>query len=170
MATYTLIASNTVGSGGASSITFSSIPSIYTDLIIKYSSRDTSADFAENVAIQFNGVGGTSYSERLLRGAGNASGSFNRSSVSAINYSYSTSANATSNTFSNGEIYIPNYRSSNLKSVSVDSVTENNATSAYIALTAGLFSNTSEITSIALLAGASFAQNSTFYLYGISNS
>ena len=168
-ANYVLLAKNVVGAAGASSITFSNIPQTgYTDLVIKYSSRDTSADFAENVAIQFNGVGGTSYSERLLRGTGSSVGSFNRSSVSAINYLYSTSANATSTTFSNGEIYIPNYTGSSNKSVSVDSVTENNATSAYTALTAGLFSNTSAITSIALLAGVSFAQYSTFYLYGVA--
>jgi hypothetical protein len=168
-ANYVLLEKITVGAAGASSVTFLGIPQTgYTDLVIKYSSRDTSADFAENVAIQFNGVGGTSYSERLLRGAGSSVGSFNRSSVSAINYLYSTSANATSTTFSNGEIYIPNYTGSSNKSVSVDSVTENNATSAYTALTAGLFSNTSAITSIALLAGVSFVANSTFYLYGVA--
>ena len=32
--TYVLIASNTVGSGGASSVTFSSIPATYTDLVV----------------------------------------------------------------------------------------------------------------------------------------
>lgn len=167
MANMIPISTVTVGSGGASAIEFTGIPQTYTDLLIKFSTRDTSADFAENVAIQFNGVGGTSYSERLLRGAGSSVGSFNRSSVAAINYLYSTSANATSSTFSNGDIYIPNYTSSNNKSVSVDTVTENNATSAYTALTAGLFSNTSPISSIKLLAGVTFVQYSTATLYGI---
>ena len=37
MATYTLIASNTVGSGGTASIEFNSIPQTYTDLLIKIS-------------------------------------------------------------------------------------------------------------------------------------
>ena len=34
--TYTLISSVTVGSGGAANIEFTSIPSTYTDLLLKY--------------------------------------------------------------------------------------------------------------------------------------
>ena len=41
MATYTLISSVTVGAGGASSIDFTSIPSTYTDLLVKISARST---------------------------------------------------------------------------------------------------------------------------------
>ena len=40
--TFQLISSTTVGAGGASSIDFTSIPSTYTDLVIKWSGRLTS--------------------------------------------------------------------------------------------------------------------------------
>ena len=39
--TYTLISSVTVGSGGAASIEFTSIPSTYTDLVLKLSARSS---------------------------------------------------------------------------------------------------------------------------------
>jgi hypothetical protein len=77
----------------------------------------------------------------------------------------------TASTFANNEVTIPNYTSSNFKSYSVDSVTENNATQAYAIFVAGLWSNTAAITSITLgLSSANFVQYSTAYLYGIKNS
>jgi hypothetical protein len=167
MANMIPISTVTVGSGGSTAIEFTGIPQTYTDLVIKFSTRDNTADFADNISVTFNGVGGTSYSERLLRGTGAAAASFNRSSVASVNYMYSVSSTATSSTFSNGEIYIPNYTSSNNKSVSVDSVTENNATSAFTALTAGLFSNTAPITSVKLASTGTFQQYSSATLYGI---
>jgi hypothetical protein len=57
----------------------------------------------------------------------------------------------TANTFANVEVYIPNYTSTNQKSVSADAVSEQNATTAYMALTAQLWSNlTTAITSISV--------------------
>ena len=56
MATYKLIASSTVGSGGASSIDFQNIPGTYTDLIFKISERvSTGGTSTSGIAIQFNG-------------------------------------------------------------------------------------------------------------------
>ena len=62
--TMTLIASNTVGSGGVASVTFSSIPATYTDLILKSSSRDTTTSVSAQINIQFNGDTAANY-ERL---------------------------------------------------------------------------------------------------------
>jgi hypothetical protein len=78
----------------------------------------------------------------------------------------------TSNTFNNAEWYFPNYTSSNNKSFSVDAVQETNGTGAYAQLWAGLWSDTSAITSITLdiIEAGNFAQYSTAYLYGIKNS
>jgi hypothetical protein len=80
----------------------------------------------------------------------------------------------TASTFSNCEIYIPNYTGSSQKSISSDIVTENNATSALAVLTAGLWLSTSAVTAIQLRpyvqGGGNFAEHSTFTLYGINNS
>ena len=61
--TMNLIAKQTVGSGGASSVTFSSIPATYTDLVVKYSSRSAGSGVYDSVQLSFNGApSGTSYS------------------------------------------------------------------------------------------------------------
>ena len=171
--TYTLISSSTVGAGGASSIDFTSIPSTYTDLLVKVSPRTDRTAFATDyLKITFNGST-TGYSGRQLAGTGTSASSGTFSGIGADQYAGEINApTSTSSTFSNVEIYIPNYAGSTNKSYSVDSAMENNATSGYLTLDAGLWSNTSAITSIKLQpgVGTNFVQYSTAYLYGIKNS
>ncbi len=168
--TFELIASSTVGSGGAASIDFTSIPSTYTDLCIYFSTRDNGAGNWNNTELTFNG-NASSYTEKVLYGTGSAAASANHPSQGYIDFIYSTQGGATSNTFANGFIYVPNYAGSSYKSVSVDSVTENNATAALAALTAGLWSNTAAINRVTLKAGGgqSFVQYSSAYIYGVKN-
>jgi hypothetical protein len=156
----------------AASVTFDNLPtSGYTDLKIVASIRNsrTSAK-AEDYGVFFNGdTTSGNYSARQLLGSGSAA-----SSRSAYNYGVLVDSNsATANTFGNTEIYIPNYKSSSAKSCSVDSVTENNATEAYMGLTARLWTGTAAITSISIDKGDSgennsFVAGSTFSLYGIA--
>jgi hypothetical protein len=172
--TYTLIASNTVGSGGVSSITFSSIPATYTDLLLKISVRDNHSATASEMYMGFNGNGYTS-NTRNIRLFGDGSAVYSDAPNPRGDFGISDSANATANTFTNTEIYIPNYTSANYKSWSADSVSENNAGgagSAFAFLNAGLWSSTSAINRLDLYAypSYSFVQYSTFYLYGINNS
>jgi hypothetical protein len=167
--TFTKIASVTAA-GGSSTISFTSIPSTYTDLVIKVSARATYAANFQDINIRFNGST-SGYSSRLLQGDGSAATSANNASSALVWGANSVSANATANTFSNGEVYIPNYTSALNKSLSTDAVTENNATAAYIQVAAGLWSNTAAITSIEMYLGAgNYVQYSTFTLYGISKS
>jgi hypothetical protein len=168
--TYELIASTTVGSGGASSITFMStgnIPNTYTDLLVRVSSRTDASTTAINLT--FNGST-TSYSNKRLFGTG-SSAATDSDGTTYVSNTMMNDATYTGNTFGNGEFYIPNYTSSNNKSVSVDGVSENNATTALMMLTAGLWSNTAAITTILLRPNTgNFAQYTTAYLYGIKNS
>lgn len=169
-ATYTLIESYTVGAGGASSVTLGSggtIPNTYTDLLVKLSARNTTA----NGVIYFSFNGSTSSrSSILLYGDGSAAGSVSYNNTDP-RVSLSTQSDYTASTFSNGEIYIPNYAGNNNKSLSADTVQENNGVTNYSYLIAGLWSNTSAITSITLTPiSGNFAQYSTFYLYGIKSS
>ena len=163
--TYTLIASSTVGAGGASSIDFTSIPSTYTDLVLKLSCRNTGTQPWMN--LKFNGSA-TSWTMRYIQGNGASAASGNDT---ANTYSVMESNSGdTANTFANAEIYIPNYAGSNYKSVSIDHVTENNGTTAYANLTAMLWSNTSAINQITITPNANnIAQYSTAYLYGVKN-
>jgi len=165
--TFTLIASTTVGSGGASSVTFSSIPATYTDLKVVMSLRTNYAQNYDNFTMSINSST-TSFTFRMLYGSGSSVGSYNSTTGNITDID---AANNTANTFSNLDIYIPNYTSANNKSYSVDSVQENNATLAYAEMVAGLWSNTAAITSLTFTSnGGSFVQYSTAYLYGINNS
>jgi len=169
--TYKLISSVTVGSGGASSIAFTSIPATYTDLVVKYSIRGNNADVYSGTSLQINGAT-TTYSSRELAGSGNGVSSDTRTNLANGTFIQNAAgASATASTFSNGEFYIPNYTSSNYKSISNDHVSENNATEAYAAITANLFSTGSAITSLTILPlhATLWLQYSTAYLYGISN-
>jgi len=164
--TYEAIATVTVGSGGAANIEFTSIPQTYTDLLVKASVRDArTGDIFSNLLIRFNGSSSNLSARRLFgNGTSAASSAPSSSIVTVLNGPLSTS-----NTFSSGEFYIPNYTSANNKSVSTDIVTENNATESYQELNAGLWSDSSAITSITLLSNYSvnLVQYSTATLYGI---
>ena len=165
--TFIKIASVTVGSGGASSIDFTSIPSTYTDLTVLYSVRYNGSS-PQDVYITFNS-NTSSYSRKLLyTNNGTSVASFGDSTRIA---SVVAGTSYTANTFSNDVLYIPNYAGSNNKSYFVDNVVENNATATFMNMTALLWSNASAITSIAIspLSG-SFVQYSTATLYGIKNS
>lgn len=167
--TYVAIATTTVSAaGGASSIDFTSIPQTYTDLCIALSARSLRAANADFPQIQFNGST-TNLSARYLYADGSAQ-SFTDTAI----YGYISANNTTASTFGSVSYYIPNYTSSNNKSVSVDTVGENNSASNgawTMALVAGLWSNTAAITSIKLVnLNNNFAQYTTATLYGISNS
>lgn len=166
--TMTLINSATVGAGGAANIEFTSIPATYTDLKLVFSLRDTRSNNANNFYISYNGST-TSFTYRYLYGTGSSASS---SSGTDGNIGVEPAATATSNTFGNGEIYIPNYAGSNNKSAIADTVMENNATASEQWLAASLWSNSSAINSIRLTpgSGASYVQHSTAYLYGIVKS
>jgi hypothetical protein len=166
--TFIKIAAVTVGSGGASSIDFTSIPSTFTDLQLVFTARNTGSS---NVFTQLTFNGNTSsYSYRGLYGSGSAASSFNGSGA-YIYVGDMDLSTYTANTFSSESVYIPNYAGSTNKSVSIDSVNENNATAAAAYFVAGLWSNTAAINQITLTpGGGSYAQYSTATLYGIKNS
>jgi hypothetical protein len=166
--TFELIASSTVGSGGAASIDFTSIPSTYTDLILKASLRSANAAVGADLILNINGSSANRTFKKLY-GSGSAAGSLNGTSNVVSNV---VGNNATANTFNNFECYIPNYAGSTNKSFSIDEVDENNATQAFSYLTAGLWSQTTTITQLTLSAesAANFLQYSTAYLYGVRSS
>ena len=169
---YILLETVTVGAAGAASVVFNNIPQTgYTDLVVKGSVRGTNSAIFCGVKATFNSSS-TNYSNLYLEGSG-ASASSGTLYTDAFFVGEGTGATATASTFGNFELYIPNYTSSNYKSASTDAVSENNATTAYTALVANLWSNTAAINNIALTnasAGAIFVQYSTATLYGINNS
>jgi hypothetical protein len=165
--TYTLISSNVLSSSAAS-VTFSAIPSTYTDLVLRVSGRTTvTGQATDNLELRFNG------SITRLRGNGSTASSSANSGVTVINgLTAFDAADATSNTFSSLEIYVPSYLASQNKPVSLFSAQEDNNATANIVATAGLWRDTTAISSIYIgsNSGGSFVSGSSFYLYGIKNS
>lgn len=160
--TYSKIATYTVGSGGVASIDFLNIPQTYTDLVIKVSARSDQSGVNRSFKIQPNATDTTA-----IR-AGSEQSPVVTYSDTGISF-YLPGAGATASIFGNTEIYIPNYTSNvNYKSISTDSVNENNATDAGLMFSAGLYSSGVPITSIRLLINLGvFVQNTSAHLYGI---
>jgi hypothetical protein len=168
--TFALIKSVTVGSGGSTSLEFTSIPSTYTDLLFKISARITRSGYVGDIMnVSFNG---SSTNEKCRRIEGAGSGSVISASNSLLLAYQGSTTDATASIFGNGEFYIPNYASSNLKSASNDGVSENNGTTSYSGMAANLWSDTSAITSVTFTpdSGSNFVQYSTIYMYGIKSS
>ena len=152
----------------AASVTFANIPQTgYTDLKVVWSARYASGSgFA---LLDFNNLSTANFSNRVIEGTGASAISF-----VAGNTNYAgglVAATDTANTFTNCELYIPNAFGSTAKSYSIEAVTENNGTTAYADMIAGLWNNTAAITAVKIStgSGAAFAANSTFSLYGIAS-
>lgn len=162
-----------VGSAGASSITFSSIPSTYKHLQIRGIMRITTGTAGTNdLQIRFNSDSGSNYAYHALMGSG-AAAQIGAASTQTIG----TAGRAVIPRNSSGaSIYgtivtdILDYaNTSKYKTLRGLGGMDNNSTNGYISLTSSLWQSTSAITSITLTdeGSGTFSQYSTFSLYGI---
>jgi hypothetical protein len=156
--TYEPIATQTLGSAAAS-ITFSSIPSTYTDLVIVFNGTATASSY---LSLQYNSDTGNNYSVTLLRGDGATPSSSRYSNINEIYASISLTNTTTNN---NVIFQIQNY--SNTTTFKTNLSRANNASVATEA-GVGLWRNTAAINAIKVLSPSNnFATGSTFTLYGI---
>ena len=158
----TLIETKTVGTAVAS-LEFTSIPADFTDLYFLSSSRSTRTNSTnDSMIIKLNGTEGEM---RRLFGTGSSASSDSLATMTAL---ISTNA-TTANTFSNDSVYIANYTASTNKSLSVDSVSENNATAATQLIAAAAWSNSAAVTSVSFApVNGDLVVGSTISLYGIT--
>jgi hypothetical protein len=155
--TYEPIATQTLGSA-SSSVTFSSIPSTYTDLILVF--NGSSASGTPDLCARFNGDSGTNYSRTFLVGDGTSATSGRSSSQASFVPGGVPNATNSTTVFN-----IMNYANSTTYKTAIcrDTLPAN-----YTAATVGLWRSTAAITSIELFPSAnSFITGSTFTLYGI---
>lgn len=170
---YQLIGTVTVGSGGVANIEFTNISTAYTDLCVVLSLRSEEATLVNDVRMTVNNNTSSIYRYRQLYQSGGTPGSTNSNGLQAFTkIALLPGTTTTSNTFCSTVVYIPNYTSSNYKSVSVDTVWEINSASNYqLDLFTNLIETTSAISSINLYTPSyDIAQHSTAYLYGIGGS
>jgi hypothetical protein len=171
--TYTLISKNVLTSSAAS-VTFSAIPSTYTDLVLRISARTDRAATSDSIKMTINSDGSAIYSFTKLRGDGTTAYSNSNTGNTYVSVENTDGNTATSNTFDSTEIYIPSYLSTANKPISSVIMREDNSTAAttYNSVQAHLYRNTSAITSLSFAPsnGPNFVSGSSFYLYGISKS
>jgi hypothetical protein len=168
--TYTLISSNTLGASAAS-VTFSAIPSTFTDLVLQVSAQAGGSGYNfDNITITLNGSGTTSQSNTRLVSDATTPQSNAGTNQGIIIPNILTKGIVAGSPWCSLEFYVPNYTSSANKPSTTFGVGEANQTNAWLGAVAGLLSTTSTITSIVLTGSADFNASSSFYLYGIKNS
>jgi hypothetical protein len=158
--TYEPIATQTLGSSAAT-VTFSSIPATYTDLVIVSSAL--SAGSTETVMLRFNGDSGTNYSFTYLIGTGSSAISGRASSVS-----FAVGGSAIATDAGTNLIQIMNYSNSTTYKTIIDRRGGGNY---YTFADVSLWRSTAAITSLTLQPenSQSFASGSVFTLYGIKS-
>lgn len=162
-----LISTTTVGSGGAASVEFTSIPQTYTDLLLRISARaNEGSSYGDSIIVKPNG---STSNQSFTRLYGLGSGS----PVSDTGSNWRTigaSTTLTANTFGNSDFYIFNYAGNANKSAFSDGVSENNGTNGFLMILGYLWSDTTAITSLTITANTTYTiqQHSTFSLYGIT--
>lgn len=158
------IATITVGSGGSSYIEFTSIPSTYKHLQVRFLAQTTGGVYVPNMT--FNGDTGSNYSYHRLGGYG--TGTFADAGASQTSMQMGL-LSATSNVFTGGIIDVLDYANVNkYKTVrSLGGFDENGG--GFILMTSGNWRSTSAVSSLRLTPSTSvFQQYSSFALYGIT--
>ena len=151
--TYEAIATQTLGSA-VSSVTFSSIPGTYTDLVMVVAGTVNSATAMD---VTFNSDTGSNYSRTLLTGDGSSASSSRVTSATNLGLGFLSTSQSVS------VIQLMNYsNTTTFKTI----LARGNAADNRTVATVGLWRSTSAITSINF-AGATYQTGTTFSLYGI---
>ena len=159
----------TVSSAGSSNfLDFTSIPSTYKHLQIRWISRNTAA--GDQLGMQFNSDGGSNYARHELSGFGssaNAYASTGQVQITGVGFESLSSSGA--NIFGAGVIDILDYTNTN-KYTTVRSLTGYDTNGGGgVGIVSGLWLNTAAITKITMnqQSSGNFASGTTFALYGI---
>jgi hypothetical protein len=163
------IATATVGSGGTTTVTFSSIPSTYTHLQLRFIAR---ANYAGNMfsgAMRYNSDSGANYSWHAIYGSGNTSVVAYGVTGYTYDYSINVMGTNTSNTFGSNVVDILDYKNTNkFKTIRTLTGGDGNG-SGSVGLMSTLWQSTAAINSISISTAGygDFLQYSHFALYGI---
>lgn len=159
--TYEPIAT-TNGTGSSATITFSSIPSTYTDLRLVATFKSTSG--TSGFYIYFNNDTNTNYSRTYVAGDGTSALSSRNTASTEIVASYS-GISTTIPTLVTADVF--SYAGSTNKTVLISTSADRNG-SGFTLSEVGLWRSTSAITSLTFKTDATaFTTDSTFTLYGI---
>lgn len=171
--TYTKLVSTTIYSSGTN-ISISNIPQTYTDLVVKISGRTDHSGTFGNLAMWMNNDGSSLYSTTNLYGSGTGVGSNRTSSTFPTGIGNISSGASTANIYTSSTIYIPNYsNTTTFKTATIETVAENNASTAYLSMHAFLYRSTNAVGVISFNGNQvtqGFLAPTSLTVYGIKNS
>ena len=169
MPTNTYVALQTQVLGTAvSSVTFSSIPQGYTDLVLVVSGRSTNGSADDSMYIQVNGdTAGANYSFTRLLGDGSSASSYRISNQVRTTVDGIAGGSTAAGTFNAATINFQNYSNTTTNKTILS---RSGIAGSYTLAAVGLWRNTAAITTILLTLAsvANFAVGSTFTIYGIA--
>ena len=164
---YDALATVTVPSGGASSITFSGIPSTYTHLQIRYSTRTTGSGTNYGSNWVLNGDTGANYSWHYIYADGSTTTAGGGANTTAASIGQDAGGGITANVYAAGILDILDYSNINkYKTLRLLNGFDANG-SGFILPYSANWRSTSAINSISVSNGSTYAANSTFSLYGV---
>ena len=167
---YESIATVSVGSGGAASVTFDNIPSTYSHLQIRAIARRTgSATSTPTDWLRFNQDTGSNYTWHYLYGDGSSATAGASNPQDRAYVLFLTAGGQTANTFAVSVIDVLDYANTNkYKTIRAIGGNDNNDINGIAKFYSSAWMSTSAITRIDLDTDADdFAQYSHFALYGI---
>lgn len=164
---YESIATVTVGSGGSSSVSFSSIPSTFKHLQIRFMARRSTTGAADT-GIVFNSDTGANYKSHYVIADGSSVSAGAPGGNTSVQNWYTPGSDATSGVFGIDILDVLDYQNTNkYKTTRTLSGFDNNG-SGNVVFSSGLWMSTSAISSITLTPNSgNFVQYSSFALYGI---
>ena len=163
---YESIQTVTVGAGGQSSITFSSIPSTYKHLQIRGIMLTTSA--GGTVDATLNSDTATNYSRHRLVGYGTGVDSYGESSISSFRVFGEFAGTGASPIAAAIIMDILDYSSANKnKTVRIASGVDRNGSGEVQLNSAAWYNSSTAVSSVTFTPSANFSQYSSFALYGI---
>jgi hypothetical protein len=157
-----------VGSGGSSTITFSSIPATYTHLQIRAIMQSSvSGSGYKDLFIRLNSDTGSNYARHGLYGNGSSAVAYTTANNARMEVALTIPETSNSG-FGTVAVDIIDYKNTNkYKTMRALGGTDNNG-AGYVGLFSSLWQNTNAVTSIELLpSSGNFNQYSQFALYGI---
>lgn len=167
---YESIATATVGSGGTTTVTFSSIPSTYTHLQLRFIARANYAGNVFSAAMRYNSDSGSNYTYHLMYGSGGTTVSAFSGANQTVDYSANIMGTNTSNTFVGNIVDILDYKDTNkFKTIRTFGGGDINGAGGAVSFGSALWRSTSAINSIAISTNGygDLLQYSHFALYGI---
>ncbi len=169
---YDSIATNTVGSGGVSSVTFSSIPSTYKHLQIRWLMRSNRATgYNDALRFRFNSDTGSNYSNHLLYGDGTGAYADAGTNTTSMPLGYGSSNNNIASSFGAGVIDILDYANTSKYTTGrgLTGLSTNGAGDETIGLASGSWRNLNAVTSITIFPGTGtlFNEYTQIALYGV---